>query len=372
MTMFKNLFNLLLNKDYRKYRFILVFFLTQYCLLSSVMLLIHFKHDKFPAPKLSSSLSFNEKARWLSQHISKCDILVGGSSVALNNIDWSDIQSQLYSNIINVSSWGLSLDETAILLDHIAAICTPKLIVLPIFYADFFNKSEKGINWQQFDEYITHKKPDTYFFYENLDLLYYFSSYFDIKKNQAKQNTIYETLQFDNTGSVLYNCQTFEKNPIRWNGYKILKKISEAQFTDRLSVIAEISAIATKNNSKLLIVLTPLREVAEQALQELEVDKLWEQFNNAIVKTNAVTVVNSNNLSHFSDDNFADYAHLNSCGAKSLAQVLLPVVNSTLPPPQLSKTDTEPNMQISSADMTTNKQTPSNNTNKKHKTHKTQ
>ena len=91
-----------------------------------------------PAPHLSGSVSFNEKAGWLRVALGqgKCDVLVAGSSMALNNVAAGRLAGEGQS-VINIGSFGVSPEDTLELLRIVTARCAPKLIVMPVYQGDF-------------------------------------------------------------------------------------------------------------------------------------------------------------------------------------------------------------------------------------------
>lgn len=90
-------------------------FLFVYSLLfTTVLVIVLFlkKKIELPPPNLTDSFSYNEKLFFLSQSDLKPEVIVLGSSMALNNINSNALIKRIKSNrVLNLSSWGMNLKD---------------------------------------------------------------------------------------------------------------------------------------------------------------------------------------------------------------------------------------------------------------------
>ena len=302
----------------RKNIFLFVFIVFQGFFLILFLFSVSFFYKSLPAPHISVSESFNEKARWLRKiNNNNCDILVLGSSVALNNVDWSLISDLKNKSIINTASWGLTIDESAKLLDVLTPICKPHTIVLVSYFGDFVNEEKKTINWSLFDEYL---KTD----YEELLYLktanfnYYLSSFMSRKRINQKGNSVYQSLLFDNTGTVLLDCENFQIEKARWDSYINLKKLKFNTIHNSLNDLSLLEDKAKRINSEFIVIASPLRPIAKQKSIEIGIEELWSSVELSVLNSGG-KFINLANLNELSDADFTDTAHLNACGARKMA-----------------------------------------------------
>ncbi len=317
-----------------KYQYLITFFFSLVFFVSFVATLVFFFENKIPAPHLSPSESFNEKARWFRNLAGKrCDILVIGSSMALNNINGAYMSSLLRNKeVVNLGAFSLPISDSALLLKYTAPLCKPKLIILATYYGDFNHNSEKSkkiIEWELFQRYITGSSAEIVYL-QSLDFNYYVSTFFSRKKYSIKRNTIYESLNFDETGSVVLDCEKFDIQPNRWNGYSRLTFFDKNKIRSQLDELYFVEKIANENHSRLLVVAMPLRKVAVEKLATLGVETLWEDVSKSINNSGGA-FINVDNISTFEDSYFTDFAHLNGCGSKKLIDFILPTVLQLLP-----------------------------------------
>ena len=311
-----------------KYRFIVYFFLSQLILIFCLFGFVYVFKYNLPSPRLSNSVSFNEKARWLHKqnlNSNKCDILVAGSSMALNNIDWSYIQSKLDNkNIVNTSSWGSLIPDGVNILNTLVPMCKPDLIVYIIFYGDFNSKENKTIDWSLYKEYIS-SRNDEEFYFKAPDLMYYLTNFFRNSKKNAEKNKIYESLIFYKTGTVNLDCTNFQVEEGRWNGYLKMQDLNKDGINIALENLSKIEEIARENASKLIVVLPPLRNVAINKINKISIDGMWDKAASSVESSGGI-FLNYMVTSGFSDEYFVDFAHLNQCGANKMSKLILPSI----------------------------------------------
>ena len=288
-----------------------------------------------PAPRLSSSDEFNEKARLIrNSSANKCDVLIIGSSMALNNIDGSAIKKMTRGkSVLNLGSAGLSVSESGILLNYVVPLYKPKVIILATYYGDFTDHWEKTIDWKLFRNYI-HGKSTVISYLKSIDHRYYLFTY--IKKCRSianKGNTTYPALMFDGTGSLMLDCNNFEIKPHRWDPPNIHNPLPRGRTSENLAGLADIEKIARNTHSHLLVVATPLRKTAEERLSIPEIAQLWEAVSRS-VNIAGGTFIRVRSFYDFNDEHFTDFAHLNGCGASKVSDIIAPVILKLLQNPR--------------------------------------
>lgn len=284
-----------------------------------------------PAPRISSSESFNEKARWLRNNLNKgCDIVIVGSSMALNNVDGYSIKINFpgYS-VINIASWGLNISESRKLLSQVTKKCKPKLIVYSAFYADFDAQWSKDVDWGLLESYFDNE-PVILTYLKTLDLKYYTSTFFTRGMAKRKFNKIYHSLIFDETGSVLLDCDNFEVISERWNGYKKYKTLNIKNIESNITDLRGILDYAGKNEIQFVFIKTPLRLEANKTLLKPEIEHLWAKVEKS-TKYFGGRFVDMQLRNDIVDNQFTDFAHLNRCGARKEIEFVIPVLKNVIP-----------------------------------------
>ena len=124
----------------------ILFFIGGITTLSIVFFTLWLNYYSTPPPNLSNSISLNAKVLFLKNNFSRAniDILAIGSSMSLNNINSSSI-TKAYSDeqYLNLSSWGLTMEETFNLIKIYNKKYHPKTIIISSNYSDFKGSSQK-------------------------------------------------------------------------------------------------------------------------------------------------------------------------------------------------------------------------------------
>jgi hypothetical protein len=279
-----------------------------------------------PAPRFSTSESFNEKARWIRNFsANKCDVLIIGSSMSLNNIDASYIKVLTHGkSVLNAGSWGLTISESALLLKYLAPLCKPTVIVLATYYGDFNGTGGKKINWELFQNYINGESTIITYL-KSMDPMYYLSTYIHRRSFVKKGKSIYQSLIFDYTGSVMFDFNHFEIDPGRWDAQNTYLPLDQDRVKENLSGLSNIENIVREHHSRLLVIATPLRQKAEEKLSTPEIARLWETVSNSVNNDDGV-FIKVRAFYDFNDEQFTDFAHLNECGARKVTEVIAPAV----------------------------------------------
>ncbi len=317
-----------------KYQFFGYFVLSQVVLVLAFFVFVEVFERSLPAPRISPSESFNEKARWLHNlGNKKCDVLVIGSSMALNNIDWVSINPVLKNkSVVNTASWNMPISKSGTMLKYIAPICKPDLIVLVAFFGDFNVKENQPIDWEFFQQYLGSLNTGLAYL-KSADLAYYTSTFVSLRIRANKGNSIYESLNFDETGSVILDCDHFQKSRSRWDGYDRYSSLMDKKEVQiELDGLLEIENIARANRSRLVVISTPLRKAAEEKIANTWATALWSDVAKSVQASGGL-FVQAGLLADFPDSDFADFAHLNKCGATKVAELIAPTIIKVLVPP---------------------------------------
>ena len=310
--------------------YILIFFSTLLFLILILLILVILDFSEKPAPRLTPNFSLNEKVRWLKVNGGNCDILVIGSSMALGNIDGPHIKSALPNrSILNTGAWGLSLMDTLNLLQIIAPICKPKLIVLVMAQSDF-SHSNTVPDWSQISRYLNHKRLEPEFSYiYNMDGLYYLTSFIDRIGKKEMGNKIYDSLNFDETGGVVLDSIGLVVDEKKWNGFLMERLLTNIDINNGLKSLSKIKSVALKNDSQLLIISNPIRKSAWKLFSENNASELWSYVSQWSIR-NQVSFINDSQSLNLDDSHFADYMHLNNKGARALINDLIPKIQNLL------------------------------------------
>jgi len=247
--------------------------------------------------------------------------------MALNNIDGELFKSELgeYS-VLNAASWGISIGESRRLVEYLLPLCKPKVIILPVYYGDFDHQYGKSTDWQLFQDYLNEKSGfKTYL--RTLDLLYYINTYYSRDLMKKKGNLIYQSLNFDNSGSVTLDCLNFEISPSRWDGYKQYTDFNMIAVQENFVELKNIQSLAILQKSKLIIIKTPMRSVAEGFRGKTDEKYLWNSVT-TLLNQQGDTLVDARTYHNFSESQFVDFAHLNRCGASELTGMIVPIIRN--------------------------------------------
>lgn len=288
---------------------------------ATLIVSILFFQNELPAPRLSNSSAFNEKARWIRENLpQKCSTLILGSSMALNNID-ADIlpRGRFGEQIANVASWGMSMRDSEKMLEAVAPLCKPDAIILVTNFMDFNAAWSKDIDWVLIDEYI-HQSSYLITYFREFDLRDFLSAIKSRHKNSKEGTRIYQSLVFDETGTVNLACRNFKIDPRRWDGHKSRKQELDAhQRAENIQALHRIAKTVKQMNIKLYVLTPPMRHVAETSFLVDARKTLWDDVKRVVSKSGGV-YLQVPGSSEFGDELFVDFAHMNACGAEKFTR----------------------------------------------------
>ncbi len=286
-----------------------------------ILSILWFQHYTLPLPNLSNSISLNAKVEFLKTRggNNNANVMSIGSSYSLNNINSNAIcKNYGVDQYLNMSSWGLNIEEVYYLFKIYSKIYKPGLVIISSNYGDFCT-SRKKIKYKKISEFL--KSEDYLYCYVNewnfkqsiLD-----SREFGLYKNDK---TNYQSLMFDNNGGVNYPAKNFKINSKRWDGGNITKHlINEAQY----SFLDSIASFCYVNNIKLVYVISPFREGYYQKLGEEELEILYNHNKkvNKILSPYGMFCINSLEK-NWNDSLFVDYSHLSEEGSYEYTKYFL-------------------------------------------------
>lgn len=281
--------------------------------------LIFVLRDQLPPPKFSGNIAFNEKIRWARVKLQsqECDTLVIGSSIALNNVDAQALESASRHKVMNLGAWGLEIAGSAKVFDALVNICTPKRVILPVYYGDFAFSPEAAIpDALILTNYLQSKSSSAILHYlRHGDLFGLWKNYRSLKRYRSVGSTNYQHLVFDPSGSALLACEGFKINMQRWNGFE--KRTVHIE-PEAMKAFASFLERAQSLGISVTVAETPMRAQANQALQG-SLHKWHEELAKTAAERGALFLPPP---SDFGDAFFTDYTHLNACGAQTWTRLI--------------------------------------------------
>lgn len=288
---------------------------------AALIVSILFFQNELPAPRLSNSSAFNEKARWIRGNLpQKCSTLILGSSMALNNIDAEMLPRERFGEqIANVASWGMGMRDSEKMLKMIAPLCKPDAVILVTNFMDFNSAWSKDIDWVLFDEYI-HQSSYLLAYLREFDLRDFISAIKSRRKNSKEGTKFYQSMVFDETGTVNFACRNFRIDPRRWDGHQSRELELDANLrAENIQALHRIAETAKQMNIKLYVLTPPMRRVAETGFLVDARKTLWDDVKRVVSKSGGA-YLQVPGSSEFGDELFADFAHMNACGAEKFTR----------------------------------------------------
>jgi hypothetical protein len=278
-------------------------------------------------PRVSNSLSFNAKARWLGS-ASRCDILILGSSMALNNLDGPELERHFPGyRVANAGSWGLRPSEDLRLMSRIGRKCMPRVVVMPLYFGDFSGSERsklggKEADWKDIDwdsaGRVIQGGSSLLPLIKELDAGYLIDSYLKLHSPQYSTNRHYNSLVFDSTGGALLSDNAFNVDPKRWNGYHA--KSREVLIAREIDSLERLVHLAVGSGVKVVVVRTPMTSDAASALEGGRFGEEWSRIEMIVTRRGGLFVDLSD--LKLSDSLFADFCHLRETGARVATSAL--------------------------------------------------
>lgn len=294
------------------FNFILFYFL--FFFISFMVYIISYKisFQDIPPLELTDSYSLNDKLQFIKNK--KADIVCIGSSIGLNNISSREVLKK-HNSFLNLSSWGLSIIDIFELLKTYSNIYKPNTLIMCSNMIDF-TQQKKKYNSNEVLEYLTCNKINRLYI-KKFRLKYYLQNFIYAQRVKSANN-FYESLQYDNWGSVNLDTADFIIDTGRWQTSNVQ---TIAYNNINYSYLDSISRYCKNNKIELIFLQSPIRQgllkevnvkIIERHIQKIE-DILF--FNNQ-------TLINSNKQI-WEDNLFLDGTHLNANGAKIFTKFCL-------------------------------------------------
>jgi hypothetical protein len=270
------------------------------------------------APAISGNASLNRKAEYLRVHQPLCDLVVLGSSTALNNIDAELLGRETGHRGANLGYWGAAPSESLAVFRELARDCTPQMIVMPLQFYDLYAAWNSDAEIEQVFTYARNRNALAVGALYIAKLLPTISAYAGRSAREHVERTSYESLAFGPGGDVLLDCSGFHYDAVRWDGYRKVtyRDFEGKRMQQELQALHDLLHLARSRGTQVILVRPPLRVPAEHALKGAPVDRVWEQVARSARETDAIFLFVRND-GQFGDDQFVDYSHLNRCGARA-------------------------------------------------------
>lgn len=302
---------------FRKYLFGLLGLLGM--LIVAGLVCVHAFREQLPPPPFTGSISFDEKAVWLSKRLQEpCEVLAIGSSMTVNNLESSAFSEHAF---INASSWGMKIEQTDYFLELLLEYWKPKAVVVVTAPTDFegdyrgkkiFDREKLKRFFDSGDLFRTHL--------EYLSAQYLLGSVKEIQRDRVGRGTYY-ALDFDAGGSVPLDLMSegFEKVDDRWA--KPLAQSENVVESNYLG-LAQLAERCQSQGIRFLLVQPPIREdILTEKDQAFLTEKHWPRLAKICLEKGGAFHNFHGELS-LSEEDFADSTHLNRDGAEKLSEAV--------------------------------------------------
>jgi hypothetical protein len=283
------------------------------CLVILKFSLHNVRLEFFPRNNLANSNCFRAQVDFAAEkdRLAAAGFIISGSSISLNNVSGSLIEKCFDQKVYNFSTWGTKPAETLNLLRKNVFPKNTKYLL--IAFNDFdFGKSNYEIKYDEVKNFIYGSRFDRVWIYLNnfninrlIEDWNYFSEF------RMKANT-YESLVFDESGSIMLDRNGFEINPRRWMQYR-----DTTGFSDFLNSVKEIKKECESRNIQFITTFLPWRKglLPDSVIQENEIIAkiLSDQLKNSFVDLSKLEM---------NDSVYCDGSHLFREGAEIVTKAL--------------------------------------------------
>ncbi len=302
-------------------KWVLSFFFTALSFFILTIGAIFILTNKFEQPfRFSNSISYDVKLLFLHNNnklLNESNTIVIGSSMALNNIDSSElITNSKYNSVINVSSWGLQVPEVYQLL-RLLDLSNKKYIIYSTQYIDFQYDIEKNIDDNEVKKYIYNQ----FSFYPYVSTLNSFILNINNMINydeQYKDKNLYSYLVYDQNGDINFNFDNDRYiNKNRWSD------IEESTLNMKnFDTMIKLNHFLKTKNIELIVITTPLRK---EIINNPVISHNFNIYTNTLESLSHkynFKYLNTHNILDLDDSYFVDKSHLNYLGAKKVTQLI--------------------------------------------------
>lgn len=272
--------------------------------------------------RLSDSISFDKKLEFLRhhhQHLSRSDLLVAGSSMALNNINSAELEkSPLFSSVINTGSWGLGTHEVLEFIRQLD-VRNVRHVLYSAQYFDFGPTRNKNIDFGEINGYLYRNAlvfpvirtiqalPSGYRKYLDWEAIY---------QDKSK----YTCLVFNRYGDVGLDIPRNRINPARWG--RVITKTLPAKLD--YSALLQLNAYLAQKKIKLIVVRPPFRKKLLRSHKKLA--RIFTDFGKkltGLAASQGFIFMDMHRKLDLDDHYFVDKSHLTPEGARLMSATLV-------------------------------------------------
>lgn len=266
-----------------------------------------------PPLALTSNLSFNEKHSFLRSALrTKPDLIVAGSSMALNNLSGDDLASELpdHPRILNIGAFSLKMSDTRRWLRAVLDATHPKKVIVVTGMMDFY----AGTKWltptdADLRSFAAGSRSPVLEFLKYFSLQYYLDKWIGLRLDR-RSRADYSSLAFDGTGSVPLAVYYPHVDMQRWREVPRGEMVVDEEYrqADQLAIDLRDRKIEA------IFVQPPIRREALAAGRS-DMEKHCHRLARAVQQSGQVFLdLHDMNLA---DSFFADYSHLNARGSRA-------------------------------------------------------
>ncbi len=205
-----------------------------------------------PPPRIANNISFNDKMVFANNKTA--DHIAIGSSMTLCNLHSSTIIKMLGSNsYLNMAAWGLSIEDSYVLLKKYAENKMPKTVIISSNIVDFCMK-QVFFEIDEISKILSCRFPQI--FYLKYPEIRYYLSNSDYYKKIKSSDKIYDSLVYDEYGAVCYADNLDEFDNVKWTDTWADDKLDRINY----AYLDSISNFTRRNNIKFIFLQSPFRE----------------------------------------------------------------------------------------------------------------
>jgi hypothetical protein len=278
-----------------------------------------YSQGRLVAPALSGNVCLDEKVRFLRNSPTKqCDVLVIGSSMALNNIDSEAMLKHLPlgTRLLNAGAYNMKISQTRALLECLLAVYRPRSVILVCGLMDF-NKTGPTpvLDSPELIQFINGSSSWVLVLLRHFDLQYYVKWSFRILQSRSSRKD-YFSVMFDAWGSIPLEISFPKVDERRWNLKVDPEQLDPAEYEE----FARVADVVRNKGLSLICIQPPMRQGAVPVGATAAVDQHWRRMER-VLGSRGFHLWNFNAIG-LGDEYFADYSHLNERGVVPFSEML--------------------------------------------------